>query len=83
MSFSVFLSCESVFLRVVFFGRVDSGAAAAIVSFHLPLVSLCGGRGLGFIVDGGVLISLLVSFISGFNSLGSSYYRGGWGVTAL
>ena len=58
MSFSVFLSYESAFLRVVFFGRVDRGAAARIVGFYLPLVSLGGGRGLWFIVDGDVLISL-------------------------
>ena len=58
MSFSVFLSCESAFLRFVFFGRVDRGAAAPIVGFRLPLVRLGGGWGLGFIVDGGVLISL-------------------------
>ena len=58
MSFSVFLSYESAFLRVVFFGRVDMGAAARIVGFYLPLVSLGGRRGLWFIVDGGVLISL-------------------------
>ena len=57
MSFSVFLSCVSVFLRVAFFGRVDRGAAAPIVGFHLPLVRLGGRWGLGFIVDGGVLIN--------------------------